>query len=86
MSERHTRADSAVTFDIQHTCTHPGILSLYLTVLCVLNICSLVATLMNPIPYPNSILFYNFALLGLAYVFHQYLEGMCPAHTCTAIP
>ena len=76
-------------FDIQHTSAHPGILSLYLTVLCVLNICSLVATLMHPIPYPNSILFYNFAVLGLAYIFHQYLEGMCPAqhfNTCTAVP
>ena len=59
-----------------HTRTHNGeVERQYLTIVCALSICSLLATLLHSVPYPNSIVIYNFSLLGLAYVFHRHLQG-----------
>jgi len=65
----------AIIHSALHNATHLlEVLSLYLIIVCALSICSLLATLLHSVPYPNSIVIYNFSLLGLAYVFHRHLQ------------
>ena len=57
------------------------LLFLYLVVLCQLSICSILATVVHFIPHPNSILFYNFASIGISYGFQSWIGSELVSHT-----
>ena len=62
------------------------LLFLYLVVLCQLSVCSILATMFHFIPYPSSILFYNFASIGISYGFQAWIGselGITRTHTHT---
>ena len=52
-----------------------GLLTVYLVVLCVLSVCSVVATLLHFIAYPNNVTMFNFAVLGVALAAEHWLGG-----------
>lgn len=63
---------------------HSDLLFLYLVVLCQLSLCSIVATLVHFISFPNSVVLYNFASIGISYGFLTWIEGECDyAHVHT---
>lgn len=51
-----------------------GLLALYLVLLSVLSFCSILGTLFHSIVFPNSVMLFNFAVLGGTYVLYSYLN------------
>ena len=54
-----------------------ALLTVYLIVLCMLSVCSVIATLLHFIVYPNNITLFNFAVIGVALATSYWLKGMC---------
>lgn len=53
-----------------------GLIQVYLVVLCMLSLCSILATLLHSIPHPNHVMFYNFAVFGISYIIQLTLGGI----------
>ena len=68
---------SALYFSLTHAKDLVHILTVYLVVLCVLSGVSIIATLLHFILYPNNIVFFNFAIIGVAFATQHWLKGTC---------
>ena len=66
---------SALYFSLTHAKDLVHILTVYLVVLCVLSGVSIIATLLHFILYPNNIVFFNFAIIGVAFATQHWLKG-----------
>ncbi len=67
---------SALYFSLAHAKDLVHILTVYLVILCVLSGVSIIATLLHFILYPNNIVFFNFAIIGVEFATQHWLKGM----------